>query len=1131
VTATDNAAFDRIDVTIPGAVAGAGQTPWLQDIDASGFKLNKVGGIGIGPAVGAQSTIGIFVDGTGFQDGFRQLNASPSGAPGCSFQNDLGTGLNIRVYGSARLPANIAVIETFGPLAFIQNSAEAMRLDIAGRVGIGKIPSAYRLEVAGDVDVTGTYRVNGVPLAVGVSSVFGRSGAVVAASADYTAAQVTNAVSTIGSYADPAWITALAYAKITGAPAAGGGQTPWLQDINAATFKLNNSGGIGIGVASPTQALHVAKADNNDVILVSGSSTSVYMAFQSNATSGRITHFNGSAWGNILLAPFGGKVGIGIPATINYPLDVVGDVNISAGSVYRINGVPLSTGVPTSRQVIAGTGMSGGGALTADVTLNALPMIASGATGRGGTVPTPGATAGTTKFLREDATWGVPVGAAQTPWLSDIDAAGFSLNNATQVVVANLGANIGFLTGMPTECRLASSTNKTLRCQGTPLILDGLTYVAIQTNSPLTEKMRITAAGYVGIGQSVPVRSLHVGNVPLGGGMVISGGAPNLMLSSVETEPNTGPMGVFFGMATAAGHFALPNAGDCMFGTQGTSRGDLYLSANYQAGDSSKKLLLQATSSGGAVGIGTTNLSTAKLVVQATIDRVLVVRGDPTPFGFPPAMLGPILAGVSSDHSTFEPFTIAGQTINLMIGKVGINTTAPAYQLDVVGDCNITGQYLVNGVPLSTGGGSQTPWLTDIQAAAYGLYNAGVITVLGSGTWEGYRLDVHSAGGQAARFRGEGNVYGMTVMGTGKVGIGTDNPPLKLSIIGGATGYGDPVLGTAIGTLAVLPSDTGWGMLLGARSDGTGWIQQQRIDTQAIAYTLALNPVGGNVGIGTYNATSKLTVDGGPLEMRSGQPIYFRRPDNGYHYYMAVSAATLLQVASGGGPVGINMDTNGLVAIGISAVPYQRLSVLPAVTITSFAAAGLQMRIGESSNNGAYGLGLGFCYINSIWSSVLQTAPAPGPMFINPLGGNVAIGGIGGMLASQPTWVNPTNPLMVIPTTNPTAFGKASQQLLLCESSANPGYGMAMGYGINYGSRYCGAIQSWENNAVSPLYLNPAGGNVIFCHSGVQGPDFNAMPLGSMMIYLRQSDNLAFFYFKRSDSHTYRFASLNTTSS
>ena len=53
----------------------------------------------------------------------------------------------------------------------------------------------------------------------GVTSVFTRTGAVVAAAGDYTAAQVTNAVSTLGAYADPAWITALAWAKITGAPA------------------------------------------------------------------------------------------------------------------------------------------------------------------------------------------------------------------------------------------------------------------------------------------------------------------------------------------------------------------------------------------------------------------------------------------------------------------------------------------------------------------------------------------------------------------------------------------------------------------------------------------------------------------------------------------------------------------------------------------------------------------------------------------------------------------------------------------------------------------------------------------------------------------------------------------------
>lgn len=49
-----------------------------------------------------------------------------------------------------------------------------------------------------------------------VASVFGRTGAVVAASGDYTAAQVTNAVDQTGSYSNPGWITALAAAKLTG---------------------------------------------------------------------------------------------------------------------------------------------------------------------------------------------------------------------------------------------------------------------------------------------------------------------------------------------------------------------------------------------------------------------------------------------------------------------------------------------------------------------------------------------------------------------------------------------------------------------------------------------------------------------------------------------------------------------------------------------------------------------------------------------------------------------------------------------------------------------------------------------------------------------------------------------------
>lgn len=49
-----------------------------------------------------------------------------------------------------------------------------------------------------------------------VETVFGRAGAVVATSGDYTAAQVTNAVSTGGTYSDPAWLTSLAGSKVSG---------------------------------------------------------------------------------------------------------------------------------------------------------------------------------------------------------------------------------------------------------------------------------------------------------------------------------------------------------------------------------------------------------------------------------------------------------------------------------------------------------------------------------------------------------------------------------------------------------------------------------------------------------------------------------------------------------------------------------------------------------------------------------------------------------------------------------------------------------------------------------------------------------------------------------------------------
>lgn len=52
----------------------------------------------------------------------------------------------------------------------------------------------------------------------GVSSVFGRMGTVAAQPGDYTAALVTNAIDQTQMYANPTWITSLAWTKITGSP-------------------------------------------------------------------------------------------------------------------------------------------------------------------------------------------------------------------------------------------------------------------------------------------------------------------------------------------------------------------------------------------------------------------------------------------------------------------------------------------------------------------------------------------------------------------------------------------------------------------------------------------------------------------------------------------------------------------------------------------------------------------------------------------------------------------------------------------------------------------------------------------------------------------------------------------------
>ncbi len=92
-----------------------------------------------------------------------------------------------------------------------------------------------------------------------------------------------------------------------------------------------------------------------------------------------------------------GQIGAIVAANINLGADVTGTLPVGSLSADAVT-------------VTAGTNLTGGGtvALGSSITINCPNFVASGASHAAGAVPDPGASAGTTHFLREDATWAVP---------------------------------------------------------------------------------------------------------------------------------------------------------------------------------------------------------------------------------------------------------------------------------------------------------------------------------------------------------------------------------------------------------------------------------------------------------------------------------------------------------------------------------------------------------------------------------------------------------------------------------------------------------------------------------------------------------------------------------------------------
>lgn len=260
--------------------------------------------------------------------------------------------------------------DAFPPLAHTHDTAETVSgVFSTARLGAGA-PTA-EMYLRGDGAWAALPAVSS-----DVSSVFGRAGAVVAQAGDYTAAQVTGAVSALESYEDPAWIASINWSKISAAPATfppaahthdasdtisgvftvarlgsgaadatvflrgdgtwavppagsgGGSQTPWTSHIDAAGYELRNAGRI------KTNGFYSSPSDLNYEWWFGNGFT---------AADGRwdLVRRNvaGEPWTNPLTVLTNGNVGIGSTApTHRLTVRPVADVNLAVGSQVNVPG-------------------------------------------------------------------------------------------------------------------------------------------------------------------------------------------------------------------------------------------------------------------------------------------------------------------------------------------------------------------------------------------------------------------------------------------------------------------------------------------------------------------------------------------------------------------------------------------------------------------------------------------------------------------------------------------------------------------------------------------------------------------------------------------------------------------------
>ena len=272
------------------------------------------------------------------------------------------------------------------------------------------------------------------------------------------------------------------------------------------------------------------------------------------------------------------------------------------------------------------------------------------------------------------------------------------------------------------------------------------------------------------------------------------------------------------------------------------------------------------------------------------------------------------LGFIATSHPTQPALMIQRSTQYVGIG------TIPSYPLDVNGEINCTSLIASNNVGI----GTTAPGLKEHIIGALGFpattgsTQTGVLRLQGYGSNGVLDFSVNAGSGASLQATNQADLTQTYVLALnpngGNVGIGTTAPGLKEHIIGGR-GFPATTGSTQTGVLRLQGYGSN-GVLDFSVNGGSGASLQVTNQTDLTqTYVLALNPNGGNVGIGT-------TSPGYPLDVRG----YINASNGGgtANVYMGVSGegaiiyennAGGISINSADGAVSLNSDTGASLTV------------------------------------------------------------------------------------------------------------------------------------------------------------------------------------------------------------------------